>query len=428
MQPEPFPDPAATPADVAPDTAARTAGPPVSELRMGLVGGLMSATGPVSVTILTPAYPALAARFGAEPTLVAASATLFFVGFSAAHLICGALSDGLGRRRVGIAFFSIFLFGSLLAMLAPGIEWLLAARLVQGIGASAGISIARALIRDLFSGQQSARVVNRTYLVLGIGPALAPVIGSALLSLAGERAIFALLAVHGLAMILFLWRGLPEVSVPDLARIRLSRLVASFARLLGSADFMLPALAVAGVSGMLYGQAAIVPTLLMDGIGLSPAQFGLVMSLQAGVHVAGSLSARFWLSRAAALRLVPWAQAGLVLAVVWMLAVLAIPGHSTLGIIGPISLAAFSAAHSYPTFITAGFNDFPEIAGAAASLVGFLQMGAGFAVGFAAALVGRPDLAFGLVLPLSLAMSLASGLVWLIRARPSPGPAGDQPR
>lgn len=389
--------------------------PRSSELRMGLIGGLMSATGPVAVTILTPAYPDLVAHFAVDPSLISATASLFFVGFALAHLVSGSLSDGLGRRVVGIAFFGLLAVATLAAMFAPTIQVFLLARFFQGIGASAGISISRALVRDLFVGQQSARVVNKMYIVTGAGPALAPIVGSGLLMAFGYRGILGLILIHALLMAGFLARGVPETTRVDLSRIRFRRLVANFGRLLRSPSFMLPSLAVAGVSGALYGQSAIIPFLLMDEIGLDPVWFGLAMFVHAGLHVTGSVSARFWLARVPARALVPFAQSGIFLAVLWMLAELLIPGHSLLGVIGPISLAAFSAAHSYPTFVTAGFNDFPEFAGAAASMVGFLQMGAGFLVGLVAVLLGDPGLALGLALGASLLVASASGFAWLRR-------------
>lgn len=391
--------------------------PRASELRMGLIGGLMSSTGPVAVTILTPAYPDLVHRFSADPSLLAATATVFFVGFALAHPVSGSLSDGLGRRRVGIAFFGLFAIATFVAMLAPTIEVFLAARLLQGIGASAGISISRALVRDLFVGQQSARVVNRMYIFTGAGPALAPVIGSGLLAVFGYRGILGLLLVHAMLMIAFLARGVPEMRAVDLSRIRFRRLVQNFAVLLENPSFTLPALAIAGVSGALYGQSAIIPFILMDEIGLTPFWFGIMMFVHAGLHVTGSISARYWLARVPARTLVPFAQAGILLSVLWMLGESLLAGHSLFGVVGPISLAAFSAAHSYPTFVTAGFNDFPEIAGAAASLLGFLQMGAGFLVGLAAVLIGDPGLALGAALGASLLVAGTSGFAWLRQTR-----------
>ncbi|GAC03766.1 MFS transporter, DHA1 family, bicyclomycin/chloramphenicol resistance protein [Paraglaciecola agarilytica NO2] len=381
---------------------------------MGLIGGLMSATGPLSVTLLTPAFPVLIEVFSTSSQIVTGSVTMFFVGFATAHLICGTLSDGLGRRNVGVAFFSLYVLAGIVLFLVQSIEALLWARLLQGVGASAGISIARALARDLFEGQQSARVVNIMYIVIGTAPAIAPILGSVLLIFFGYRSLFALMILHGLAIIAFLIFLIPNSVKVDMQRLRFRLLIRNFCNLLGSRDFMLSTLAISGVSGALYGQAAIVPFLLMSELGLTPYEFGLIMLVHAGFHIAGSFSAKFWLGRFEASKLVPLAQTTIAVSAVWLfIAMMSIP-PSTFNVIGPLSLAAFGAAHSYPTFITAGFRDFPQIAGAAASFVGFMQMGTGFAVGLVASLIGAPAVALGLVVATSLLIASFSGILWFL--------------
>jgi DHA1 family bicyclomycin/chloramphenicol resistance-like MFS transporter len=386
----------------------------ISELRMGVIGGFMSATGPLSITLLTPAFPVLIEVFSTNFQAVTGSVTLFFVGFAIAHLICGSLSDGLGRRNVGVAFFSLYVLSGIVLFFTQSIETLLVARLMQGVGASAGISIARALARDLFEDQQSARVVNIMYIIIGTSPALAPILGSFLLDVFGYRSLFAVMILHGIAMIAFLIFALPDSIKVDIQRLRFHLLVRNFSSLLRNRDFMLPTLAISGVSGALYGQAAIVPFLLMSDLGLTPFEFGLVMLLHAGCHVAGSFSAKYWLGRFEARNLVPLAQATIALAALWLLiAMMTIP-PTVFNVIGPLSLAAFGAAHSYPTFITVGLRDFPKSAGAAASLVGFMQMGAGFVVGLLASLIGSPAVALGGVVTVSLLIASLSGILWFL--------------
>lgn len=379
---------------------------------MGIAGGFMSATGPLSIALLTPAFPALIEVFSTTTPTVMAAATLFFVGFAAAHLVCGSLSDGLGRRNVGIAFFSFYVLASIVAFFASSIEVLLVARFLQGVGASAGISISRALIRDLFMGQQSARVVNIMYTVVGVGPAIAPALGSLLLGAFGYKSLFAMMIFHGVAMIVFLIYAVPETVSVDLRRIRMTQLVQNFSQLLRSRNFMLPTLAISGVSGALYGQAAIVPFLLMDELWLTPFHFGLAMFVHAVCHLLGSLSANFWLRRLEAKAMVTLAQLTIAIAALWLFIAMTFATPTVFNIIGPLSLAVFGAAHSYPTFVTAGLKDFPTIAGSAASLVGFMQMGAGFLVSLAAGLIGAPVVSLGIVVTLSLLIASLSGIIW----------------
>src|SRR5690606_7406255 len=118
--------------------------------RVGLVGALIVAIGPISLALFTPAMPALVAVFGTTEAMVKLTLSFYFAGFAVAQLVCGPLSDGFGRKPVTLAFMLIYLGASVFAVLAPTIELLIAARFLQGVGAAVGVSVSRALVRDLF--------------------------------------------------------------------------------------------------------------------------------------------------------------------------------------------------------------------------------------------------------------------------------------
>ena len=120
----------------------------MSERRTSLIGGLLVAIGPISLALYTPAMPVLVDVFGATESLVKLTLTAYFAGFAVTQLVCGPLSDALGRRITTLIFMATYLGGSLIAVLAPSIDMLLLARLVQGVGASVGIAVARAIVRD----------------------------------------------------------------------------------------------------------------------------------------------------------------------------------------------------------------------------------------------------------------------------------------
>src|SRR4029079_648193 len=124
--------------------------PLLTETRIAVIGGLLVALGPISLSLYTPAMPELVKGFATDVSTIKLTLTAYFAGFALAQLVCGPLSDAFGRRRVALAFTAIYLIGSIIAALAPDVGWLLGARLVQGIGAAAGVSIARAMVRDLY--------------------------------------------------------------------------------------------------------------------------------------------------------------------------------------------------------------------------------------------------------------------------------------
>ena len=121
--------------------------PVMTERRVALLGALLVAIGPVSMALYTPAMPEIVRAFGTTEAAVKLTLSLYFAGFALAQLFCGPLSDGFGRRPVTIAFMGIYLAASLVCLFSPGIEVLIAARFMQGVGAAAGIAISRAIVR-----------------------------------------------------------------------------------------------------------------------------------------------------------------------------------------------------------------------------------------------------------------------------------------
>lgn len=124
----------------------------MSRKRTAMLGALLTALAPISMAIYTPAMPELTRVFATTESAIKLSLSLYFAGFAIAQLLAGPASDAFGRRKASLVFLSIFLGGGLLAIFAPTIEVLLLARLIQGIGASVGMTVARAVVRDQFTG------------------------------------------------------------------------------------------------------------------------------------------------------------------------------------------------------------------------------------------------------------------------------------
>lgn len=395
-------------------TAAPVSAPLMSERRVGLIGGLLTAIGPVSMALYTPAMPAIVESLGTTQSAVKLTLALYFGGFACGQLVAGPLSDALGRRSVTWAFMGVYCAGSLAALAAPGVGLLMLARFVQGLGASAGVAISRAIVRDLFQGRQSARIMNMIGLVLAIGPAVAPTIGGLVLMAAGWRAIFLLMVGFGIAIVLVTATAMRETVTRDLGRLRPRALVASYAAVLGNRRFRLAAGVLACTLGSIYAQATFLPFILMDRVGLGPAAFGLGMLLQSGSFILGSLATRRLMDRVGAPRLV---GPGLGLVAAGNLALMALllaAEPSFLGVMLPVGCAAAGIAFVMPAATTAALAPFPTMAGAAAAMLGFLQMGLGLAVGSVGAALGDPVLAMALLIP---AMGAGACLCWLAGRR-----------
>src|SRR6476620_11456489 len=117
--------------------ATNAVAPLMSERRVGLIGALLAAVGPISLALFTPAMPEIVHAFGTTEAAVKLTLSLYFAGFAFAQLVCGPLSDGFGRKPISIAFMSIYLAATIAALLSRDIGMLIAARFLQGVGAAA---------------------------------------------------------------------------------------------------------------------------------------------------------------------------------------------------------------------------------------------------------------------------------------------------
>ncbi len=399
--------------------------PLMSERRVSLLGAMLVALGPISMSLFTPAMPEMVHVFGTTESAVKLTLSLYFAGFACAQLICGPLSDGFGRKPVTFAFLGIYMASVIAALFAPTIEVLIAARFMQGVGTAVGWSIARALVRDQFTNEQSARVMNLIGLILGLGPALAPTLGGLALELSGWQAIFVLMLVAGIAVTLAVHFFMKETVIRDLSRFRPRALARSYATLLSHPGFLLTSLVMAGSLGAIYAQATMLPFILMDRVGLTPTEFGAGMLFQSGSYFAGSLVVRSLLRRTGAYTLVPIGLVLMALGSAWLAVELRLWEPSFLGVMGPVAFYTFGIAFVVPAMSTAALAPFPQIAGAASSMSGFFQMGGGLLGGAAAALVGEPVIGMATVIPVMGAIAIAAWLGWHFLSRGHQGPNPD---
>src|SRR5690348_16398717 len=163
-----------------------------------LILGLLMAFGPLSTDMYLPALPALSHDLNASMSQVQMTLSAGILGLAIGPLITGPLSDSLGRKRPLIAGIIAFILASLLCVIAPSVPVLTVLRFIQGMAGAAGIVIAVAMARDLYSGDTMARFLSLLMLVNGIAPIIAPLIGSQLLTFTNWQGIFITLAIFGI--------------------------------------------------------------------------------------------------------------------------------------------------------------------------------------------------------------------------------------
>jgi MFS transporter, DHA1 family, multidrug resistance protein len=375
--------------------------PLMSETRTALIGALIVALGSVSMALYTPAMPTLVQVLQTTPAAVKLSLTVYLFGFAFAQLVCGPLSDAFGRRPVALGFFCIYVVGSVIAVFSPTISWLLVGRALQGVGVAAGVAISRAIVRDQFTGQSSARIMNLIGLILAIGPAVSPTIGGVLLSSFGWHSIFVIMVVHGIVAVLVMGFWCVETNAaPDPTQAYPGQVARNYAMLIMDRGFMAASLVLGFAIGAFFTLAAMLPFVLMEKLGLTPTGFGLVMLAQTGFYALGAFVTGRLLRRYDVRPLVSIGLMLIAVAAIGFAFGLRLLPTSLYTVMAPVVFWSFGSALVIPGATTTALAGFPKVAGAASALAGFLQIGVGLAGTALAALLFDDALtALGTIMP-----------------------------
>ena len=269
---------------------------------LALLLGLITAIGPFAIDSYLPALPTLGASLHASPAAVQMSLTVFFIVIGVCQLFYGPISDVFGRKPPIYAGLVIFAVGSVGCALAPTIEVLIAFRAVQAFGACAGMVVPRAIVRDLYTGHEAARLMSLLMLVMSVSPILAPLAGSLVIALWSWREVFAVLAVVAVLCLVMTAVQLPETHP---AERRLGKTLAgafsSYGALLRDPVFMGLSVVCGFGLATFFVFIGSAPFVYIEHFGLTPTQFSLAFALNAASFFAMSqltarLSARFGLA------------------------------------------------------------------------------------------------------------------------------------
>ncbi len=196
-----------------PENAEKTL--PVGKQEFIALMAMMFATIAFSIDSMLPLLPDIAADLGLpEPGRAPLILTFFLVGMGLGTFFVGPLSDAIGRRRTFLIGAVVYAGAAAVATLSKSFEVLLAARLIQGIGAAGPRVVSMAVIRDLFVGREMARIMSFVIVVFLVFPALAPVMGASIGAIAGWRAIFAVFLIFITLLTLWFAIRIPETLAP----------------------------------------------------------------------------------------------------------------------------------------------------------------------------------------------------------------------
>jgi DHA1 family bicyclomycin/chloramphenicol resistance-like MFS transporter len=349
-------------------------------VRLVVILGALSAFGPLSIDMYLPSLPSLSRDLQASASATQLTLSACLLGLALGQVIAGPVSDTLGRRRPLLVGLVAYILASLLCAIAPSVYLLIAMRLVQGAAGAAGIVLARATVRDLYSGLAVVRFFSVLTLVSGIAPIGAPIVGGLILQVASWRVVFLVLAALVTLMLLAALTGLPE-TLPSQRRQRgeLRTTVRIFQRLLADRLFVGYALSCGLSFAAMFAYISGSPFVIQNIFGLSPQAFSLIFGSNAlGIAVMGQINGRL-VGRVSPQRLL--AGALVAVAVGGTALLLAVLGHTGLvGILPALFVVVASQGMVLPNATALALADYPSMAGSASALLGVLQFSIGAAV------------------------------------------------
>jgi DHA1 family bicyclomycin/chloramphenicol resistance-like MFS transporter len=375
--------------------------------------GALAAAGPMALSIHVQSVPSVARDLGTSYTSAQLTVSLFLLTFASAQLFIGPLSDKIGRRPVILAGILLMGVATLGATFAPSIELLIVARILQALGACATLVVPRAVVQDMYSGAEAARMMAVVAMIQSTAPLFAPIIGGVLDALFGWRSIFGFLAI--VAGILGVWSVLALKETRPLetdgSSVRWREIFARYIRLLSSRVYIGYTLAFAAGTSGFFGFLAIGPALVIGKMGLAPLMFSILLMLitvqfTAGNFVASRLTRRIGLDRT----LIWGALLGVAAAIT--LLVLS-PAFSVLTMMAPLVVYGFANGILFPNAMAGAAGVDRRIAGTAASFAGFSQLGAGAVLAFTISALPTDTLLPYAISLVFLAIAALAG-VWLV--------------
>ncbi len=380
----------------------------------------LSAVGPLTTDMYLPSLPDIVHLLGATTAQGQLTISAYLVGFAVGQVAYGPLSDRHGRKPVLIGAIALYCFASLLCALSISIHMLIAARALQALGGCGGIVLARAVVRDLYSGARAGRELSLIGSVMALAPVLAPIGGGILQTAFGWQSVFLTLVLAGLSGVAVIWLLLPETLAMRAAE------PVSFGSMLNSYRMVARNPAYVAYTGLattsyagLFAWISASSFVLQNIYGLSPFDFGIIFAVGSlGYMIGATLAARLVVTLGID-GTIGIGSVAMTVGGFGMIAALVLGLTSSLSLVLPMAVYLAGMGMVLPQSIAGAMTPFPERAGAASALLGFIQQAVAALCGVAVGqLLGHN------AWPLAIAvafMGSASLLLWLgtgaVRAR-----------
>jgi len=339
----------------------------------------ISAVGPIAMNGVLPANSAvmheLATRYGMAQLVL----TVFLLATLTSQIFFGSAADRHGRRPIMLASLAIFTVGSILCAVAPSIEWLLAARFIQGFGSAVCVFLPRTIVHDIYPRDRAASVIGYMTMAMMVAPMFGPAVGGWVADELSWRLMYAGLAFLGAVFMLLSWRYQPETQQARTAHATDSSpkptLWSAAGVLLRQRAFIAYAAMLSGSAGVYYNFLAGAPYVAMESRGMSASDYGawffmVAIGYMLGNLIAGHFSARLGVRRMTQLGLLPLL---LGVCLFWVFS----NWHHPLALFIPMQIIALSNGMSLPNMISGAMSVRPELAASASGLAGSVQTGVG---------------------------------------------------
>ncbi|WP_039029135.1 purine nucleoside transporter PunC [Leclercia adecarboxylata] len=332
------------------------------------LGGL-SVLGFLATDMYLPAFSIMQEDLQTPAAAISASLSLFLAGFAFAQLLWGPMSDRFGRKPVLLAGLAIFALGCLGMLWVRDATWLLVLRFIQAVGVCAAAVTWQALVTDYYPATRTNRIFATIMPLVGLSPALAPLLGSWILAHFSWQAIFAVLFAITLVLMIPAFFLKPVAAKADRSESRVT-----FFTLLRSRVYRGNVLIYAACSASFFAWLTGSPFILSE-MGYSPAAIGLSYVPQTIAFLIGGYGCRAALQKWQGHQMLPWLLGLFALSVIGTWAVGFIPGVSLTELLIPFCLMAVANGAIYPIVVAQALRPFPQATGSAAALQNTLQLG-----------------------------------------------------
>src|SRR5215208_2830936 len=338
---------------------------------------VIAAVSTLGINMYLPSMPGMARAFSVDFTTIQLTLSLYLAAMALGQLIIGPLSDRFGRRPVLLIGLTAFVAGSLICFLAQNVSFLIFGRVVQAMGGSAGITLSRAIVRDLYGRNQVASMIGYVTMGMAVAPMIAPTIGSVLDTYFGWRASFAFLIVFGGSALVFAVWQLYETNHSRGSADSVRELLRRYGSLFRSRLFWGYTLATSLVSAVFFAFLAGAPYVTIELMGRSPAEYGFYFAIVPSGYILGNFVTGRFAGRVGSNRMI-LAGTLMVMASVAAMAAAFVTGFVLpAALFGPMFFIGAGNGLVLPSGIAGAVSVKPDVSGAAAGLSGSCQIGFG---------------------------------------------------